>query len=45
LISSQTATLTILSQLVRGVATISQKLSAVTQKLTSLAEENNPLKE
>jgi len=45
LISSQTATLTILSQLVRGVVTISQKLSAVTQKLTSLAEENNALKE
>jgi len=41
LIPSQTATLTLLSQLVTGVVTISQDLSAVNQKLASLAEENN----
>jgi len=45
LIPSQTATLTLLSQLVRGLVTISQELSGVTKKLTSLAEENDPLKD
>jgi len=45
LIPSETATLTLLSQLVRGLVTISQELSGVTQKLTSVAEENNALKE
>jgi len=45
LIPLETATLTLLSQLVRGLVTISQELSGVTQKLTSLAEENNALKE
>jgi len=45
LIPSETATLTLLSHLVRGLVTISQELSGVTQKLTSLAEENDSLKE
>ena len=45
LIPSETATLTLLSQLVRGLVTISQELTGVTQKLISLAEENDALKE
>jgi len=43
LIPSETATLTLLSQLVRGLVTIPQELSGVTQKLASLAEENDVL--
>jgi len=45
LIPSKTATLTLLSQLVRGLVTISQELSVVTEKLPSLAEENDVLKQ
>jgi len=45
LIPSETANLTLLSQLVRGLVTISRELSGVTQKLTALAEENGALKE
>jgi len=45
LIPSETATLTLLSQIIRGLVTISQEHSGVTQKLTSLAEENDALKE
>jgi len=45
LIPSETATLTLLSQLVRGLVTISQELSRVTQKHTSLAKGNDALKE
>jgi len=45
LIPSETATLTLLSQLVRGLVTISQELSGVSRKLTSLSEENAVLKE
>jgi len=45
LIPSHTVTLTLLSQLVRGLVTISQELSGVTQKLASLAEESYALKE
>jgi len=45
LIPSETGTLTLLSQLVRGLVTISQEVSGVTPKLTSLAAENEALKE
>jgi len=45
LIPSETAFLTLLSQLVRGLVTISQELAGVTQKLTDLSEENEALKE
>ena len=45
LIPSETASLTLLSQLVRGLITISQELSGVTQKLTALAAENGALNE
>jgi len=45
LIPSETATLILLSQIIRGLVTISQEHSGVTQKLRSLAEENDALKE
>jgi len=45
LIPSETATLTLLPQLVSGLVTISQELSGVTQKLESITEENDALKE
>ena len=45
LIPSETATLTFLSQLLRALVTIPQELSGVTQKLASLAEENDVLTE
>ena len=45
LIPSQTATLTLLSQLPRGLVLISQELSGVTQKLTSLTKENKAQEE
>ena len=45
LILSETATITLLSQLVRGLVAVSHELSRVTQKLISLTEENKALKE
>ena len=45
LMPSHTVTLTLLSQLVRGLVTISPELSGVTQKLASLAEESYALTE
>jgi len=45
LIPSETATLTLLFPLVRGLVPISQKLSGATQNLTSLGEENDALNE
>jgi len=44
LIPPETVTLTLLSQPVRELVTISQELSGVTQKGTALAEENRALK-
>jgi len=45
LILSETSSLTILSQLVRRLVTISEELSGGTQKLTALAKEKGALKE
>jgi len=44
-VPSETATLTLLSQLIRGLVTISRELSGFTQKLAALTEENGALKE
>jgi len=45
LIPSETVPLPLLSELMMGLVTISQELSVVTQKIASLAEENDALKE